>query len=63
MTRDKHQLFWEDTIQEILGNQNPCFICLVKVTCRKSFSDGSACKDLAKKLTKALEELTNENKT
>ena len=57
------QAFWEKTIQDMLGDKNPCNICLVRVTCRKSFSNGSACEDLAKKLTIALEEINNESKS
>ena len=56
-------IVWEDTIKNLLGDDNPCIVCLVQVTCRKSFSGNSACDKLAEKMTKALEEVYNENKT
>ena len=54
---------WEETINKLLGDDNPCKICLVQATCDKSFtrSRRSACEQLANKLSKALEEIRNES--
>lgn len=54
---------WEEIIDTLLQDENPCKICLVKVTCPKSFTGGSACKKLEELLTKALNEAKNESKT
>ena len=48
---------WERTIDKLLGEDNPCRICLVAMTCPKSFTDGRGCEKLAKKLTDAMEAL------
>ncbi len=52
---------WENTIKDILGDKSPCEICLVKVTCTKSFAYNTACEKLGKKLTEALEGIKNES--
>jgi hypothetical protein len=54
---------WEETIHKLLGDDNPCDECLVKPSCRKSFTGGSACEKLAGALEKAIEVFNNENKT
>ena len=61
MRRD--QEVWEKTINKLLGDDNPCNECLVKPSCRKSFTGGSACEKLAEALTIAIEVFNNENKT
>ncbi len=52
---------WEETIKKLLGDENPCEICLVQVTCTKSFATDTACEKLAKSLTLALEDVKNED--
>lgn len=52
---------WEETIRELLGNEGPCEICLVKVTCTKSFAGNTACEKLVESLTKVLEDVKNED--
>ncbi|MCK5643330.1 MAG: hypothetical protein KAJ19_21150 [Gammaproteobacteria bacterium] len=52
---------WEETIKKLLGNENPCEICLVKVTCTKSFAVNTACEKLGESLIKALEDVKNES--
>lgn len=59
ITSKQKQLNWEDTIEKMLGDENPCRECLVKVTCAKSFSYGDACEKLAERL----ENKINENKS
>lgn len=56
---------WEETIKKLLGDDNPCKVCLVQVTCDKSFTrkNRSACEELAKKLDIALQRIRNENKS
>jgi hypothetical protein len=61
----KNQDIWEETISKLLGDDNPCKLCLVQVTCDKSFTrkNRSACEELAKKLELALERVRNESKS
>ena len=61
--QDLQNKVWEETIEQLLGDDNPCKICLVKVTCSKSFVSKTACENLAIKLAKAMEKIKNENKT
>jgi hypothetical protein len=60
MRREIKNKKWEEIIEELLQEDNPCKICLVKVTCPKSFTGGSACDTLAERLTKVLNEAKNE---
>jgi hypothetical protein len=60
MRREEKNQKWEEIIEKLLENDNPCKICLVKATCSKSFTGGSACKPLADRLTKVLNEAKNE---
>ena len=53
----------EKTINKLLKENNPCKICLVQASCRKSFTRGSACEELAEKLEEALKRESYENKT
>jgi len=62
MKRQRNRI-WENTIKELLGDDNPCEICLIKVTCEKSFKNNTSCEKLAQKLNEALGKITNENKT
>ena len=61
MARRRSQL-WERTIEKLLGDDNPCKICLIKVTCGKSFTNKTACEPLSIKLNEALERIRNEDK-
>lgn len=56
-----NQKRWENAIKVVLGDKSPCEECLVKVSCRKSFSGGSACDKLRVALEEALEDIANEN--
>ena len=56
---DEQQSEWEKCIEKMLGDDSPCKLCLVKVTCKKSFTSGGACEELATKLERKI----NENKT
>jgi hypothetical protein len=57
------QQLWETTIKKLLKEKNPCKICLVQASCRKSFAGNSACEKLAEALEKEMEKQYNENKT
>jgi len=59
MTAKQKQLNWEKCIEDILGDENPCRQCLVKVTCTMSFASNTACEKLARKLERKI----NENKS
>ena len=48
---------WERTIDKLLGDKNPCKVCLVKSTCPRSFSDKSACEKLEKEMIIAMKKL------
>jgi hypothetical protein len=56
MLGDEKQLEWERCIEKMLGDESPCKLCLVKVTCKKSFTSGGACETLAIKLERKINE-------
>ena len=60
MTNQKR---WENAIKIVLGDDSPCIDCLVQVSCKKSFSGGSACDKLRQALQHALETMNDENKS
>ena len=51
-----NNLFWEETINKLLGNKSPCVECLVRPRCTKSIMDKTACKELMEKLSEALKD-------
>jgi len=57
--RAKNQA-WERTIDKLLGDKNPCKVCLVKSTCPRSFSDKSACEKLEDEMIIAMQRLKDE---
>ena len=60
----KGQTLWDKTIHELLGDENPCKICLVQASCDKSFTkQHSACELLANKIEEALNRKRDESKS
>ena len=49
-----NNLFWEETIETLLGNKSPCVECLVRPRCTKSIMDKTACDELIENLSEAL---------
>ena len=58
----KGQSLWEKTLHELLGDKNPCKVCLVQASCDKSFTKhNSACEVLADKIEEALNKKRDEH--
>ena len=50
------QKHWDNLIEKMLKDDNPCDMCAVKVMCNKSFAihRGGGCPDLKQKIIEAL---------
>ena len=58
----KGQPLWEKTLDELLGDENPCKVCLVQASCNKSFTrQNSACELLSDKIEEALNKKRDEH--
>jgi len=58
------QEHWEELLEALLEDKNPCNLCAVKVMCRKSFStkSGGGCPELKEAIKEALQRYYFENK-